>query len=193
MLSVSTQTTPTSPNAPGVTHVTVDFEVGYDFGQTVLDLDDVVIRTDPSGNLEWSTDIGSDFTDLFDLTRSDLESVEINIRYNATSNSDFQQLVQNLFNAPIATAFVSNLWAPGVDISVNAFDIEVLSGATLSTRELSPGTPNQLTDDSIGDSGNLTLNAPRIKVGSGAQTPCPRGPYLFRRGRHQPALDRRPG
>ena len=52
---------------------------------------------------------------------------------------------------------VSNLWAPGVDISVNALDIEVLCGATVSTRELSPGTPNQLTDDSIGDSGNLTL------------------------------------
>ena len=49
MLSVSASTTPASPNMTGVSHVIVDFEIGYGLGQSVLDLDDVHLRTDAAG------------------------------------------------------------------------------------------------------------------------------------------------
>ena len=139
------------------------------------------MQTDGAGNLEWSTD-GINFTDIVDLSRSDLESVAVNVKYGATSDADFQQLTQNLFDTPISTTFIGNLWAPGVDLNISALDIEVVSNATVSTRELTPGSPDQLTDDSIGDSGNLTLNAPKINVASGARLLAQEGNTSFNAG-----------
>ena len=138
-----------SPTITGTSDVTVELAV-------TGSPEDVYLRSDSSGNLEWSTDANSGFADLVDLTGTGLNSVEVKVKAEESIFSSAKPL------------HIGNIWAPGVDLTFNALHIDVLAGSTVSTRELAGTNPNQSSANSIGNSGDLTLKSPDIDVKSGA-------------------------
>ena len=150
---------------------TVDFEVSADFGQTLADLDDIHLRTDATGNLEWSKQAASGYQDVpgINLRDAALQSLSITVKTDLESSDEVATVLQNLGFATGSIVNLGNIWAPGIDLSLTALAIDVDANSVVSTRELSGSDPNQMTAPSIGDSGKIQLNAPLIRVGSDAK------------------------
>ena len=148
--------------------LSVEFALEYDAGETVFDLEDLYLRTDSSGNLEFSTSADSGFADINADPLTSFTSVVVTVKYGAQSDEDFSQLVQNLFNETVATLHLQDIWAPGVDLSFKSLAIDVDQDQVVSTRDLAGANPDQLNDASQGDSGDLSIDAPLISVNSGA-------------------------
>ncbi|MEM6691471.1 MAG: hypothetical protein AAF664_18735, partial [Planctomycetota bacterium] len=161
LLAVAASATPSGDT------LNLNFDVTYVPGQTVLALDDVYLRTNNNGAIEWSNQSASGFTSQNIPDLSAFNTINIGVKYGAQSNADFTQLWQNLFGSSISTLFVGNLNLPGKNVSISALDVEVQSGSTISTRQIA-ANGNLLTDASIGNSGSITIDAPQIALKSGA-------------------------
>ncbi|MCG8507678.1 MAG: hypothetical protein MI741_00480, partial [Rhodospirillales bacterium] len=109
--------------------LSVDFELSYEAGQTVIDLDDLYLRTDSSGNLEWSTSANSGFADINANPLTSFTSVQIGVTYKAQANEDVSLLLQNLFDDSGSTLTLQTILAPGVDLQFSAIDIDIEAGA----------------------------------------------------------------
>jgi len=150
------------------TTLDVDFELTYEPGQTVIDLDDLYLRTDASGNLEWSISANSGFTDIDADPLTTFTSVQIEVTYGAQSNEDTTLLFQNLFDDSGSTLTLQDVSAPGVDLEFRAIDVDVATGSVINTRDVAGANPDFFNDDSQGDSGDIKIFAPQIDVGTGA-------------------------
>ena len=115
--------------------------------------EEVHIRVDASGNLEWATSAAGPFSDVtgVNVQATGLNSLEIQTELDEVSD-----------------LFIGNIAAPGKIIKAAAEHIDVIANATISTRMLANGA-NVETAVSTAASGSLTLEAKTIEVKSGAK------------------------
>ncbi|MEM0925877.1 MAG: hypothetical protein AAGJ83_07555, partial [Planctomycetota bacterium] len=142
-----------------------ELQLTYEPGETIDDVEDVYLRTDTAGNLQYGTDgfFGS-FTDLgTNVADGSVDSLSIEVTFSRQSNNDYSDLIRNLFGNTFSTLHLGNINAPGVDLSFKGFQIEVGNTHTINTRTLANGA-DPLTATSIGDSGDLSLDAPVQRI-----------------------------
>ncbi len=149
----------------GLYDVTVDLTLHYS-GATIFDLDDIWLKGD-DGNLAYSTSQAGSYIALVDLARSDIGSVTVNAQLNMQSDGDLALLLQNLSSGSESTLYLQNIYAPSIDLAINALAIEVWSDAVVSTRALGSGSDHAV-DASSADSGDIALFATDITLQSGA-------------------------
>ncbi|MCG8651164.1 MAG: hypothetical protein MI861_15105, partial [Pirellulales bacterium] len=112
---------------------------------------DVYVRTnDATGRLEWGTD-GSTFEAISE-TLTDKSAAQILLSYSASD--DF---LNNFAIDTLSSLVIGDFQLPGVDVGFHALQIQVQPGATVSTAQ------------PVGQSGNLTLNAPLVGAAPGSQ------------------------
>ena len=154
---------------PHFTSGGVELELSYEASQTIDDLDDIYLQTDASGNLEWSTSQNGTFTDLENLADGSVSSYEVKVTYKSSATEDAAAFDLSLEDDLKSTLFLKDIAAPGVSLTLGAMDIEVMSGSTISTRDLASGVSDPLSGASDGNSGDLTINGVMIDVRSDAQ------------------------
>ncbi|MCG8649754.1 MAG: hypothetical protein MI861_07970, partial [Pirellulales bacterium] len=151
-----------------VTPMTVTGGVELELSGNIDNLEDIYLRTDSDGNLEWGTSADGTFTDLVDLS-SGVSDYEVKVTFKSGATGDAAKFDLSLEEDLKSTLFLQTIIAPGVDLTFGAMDIEVTSGATISTRVLGSGVTDQVGGASGGDSGDLTINGVLVDVRSGAQ------------------------
>ncbi|MCA9150920.1 MAG: hypothetical protein KDA92_16525, partial [Planctomycetales bacterium] len=132
----------------------------------VDNLEDIYLQTNGE-YLEYATSESGPFTALIDL--STVSAYEVNVTFKASSLDDAAQFDLNQEEDLKSTLFLKDISAPGVNLTFGAMDVEVMSGATISTRDLALGETDALAGASAGSSGNLAINGVLIDVRSGAQ------------------------
>ncbi|MCA9179946.1 MAG: hypothetical protein KDA51_00795, partial [Planctomycetales bacterium] len=141
-----------------------ELQLAYDAGETILDLPDVYLRTDGSGNLEFSPTSSGPYADLgANLSDGSVSSLSVAVTFAAQSDSDALAALQGLGVDPFSTLNVMGIVAPGVDLSLSAISIHVGPGTAINTRTLATGA-DPLTAESMGDSGDLSLDGAVISV-----------------------------
>ncbi|MEM1070066.1 MAG: hypothetical protein AAGI63_14285, partial [Planctomycetota bacterium] len=138
-----------------------ELQLSYEPGETIEDVEDIYLRTNSDGELQYATE--SSFEPYIDLgtnlSDGSVDSLSIEVTFSRQSNNDYADLIRNLFGNTLSTLSLGNIDAPGVDLSFQGFRIDVESGRTINTRTLANGA-DPLTAGSIGDSGDLSIDAP---------------------------------
>ncbi|MEM6473275.1 MAG: hypothetical protein AAF802_27185, partial [Planctomycetota bacterium] len=152
-----------------VTPVTIDggyqLQLSYEPGETIGNVEDVYLRTSPSGEIQYATeDSFGPYTDLgTNLTDGSVDSLKIEVVYRSQATGDWALFQQGLRDRTFSKLFVGNLEAPGVDLDISAPHIEVSPGSVVTTRNQQTGA-DPLTDASVGDSGDLVLDSSIIDI-----------------------------
>ena len=166
--------------SPTLSDATVTFDVSAESG-LIEDIPDVHLRTNDSGELEWSrTGVGGSWSNDLNANRggrqtlvlADQEAVSIVLRVDGLTEVD--DVFTHLFENPISGFFLHDLYTGGVDLNVRSTKIRVTSGATVSTRDIDASSvdpqlsaaESQLLGRSEDNSGSLKLNAPKIVLAS---------------------------
>ncbi|MEM6472781.1 MAG: hypothetical protein AAF802_24680, partial [Planctomycetota bacterium] len=140
-------------------------QLSYEPGETIGNVEDVYLRTSPSGEIQYATeDSFGPYTDLgTNLTDGSVDSLKIEVVYRSQATGDWALFQQGLRDRTFSKLFVGNLTAPGVDLDISAPHIEVSPGSVVTTRDLQTGA-DPLTDASVGDSGDLVLDSSIIDI-----------------------------
>lgn len=87
-----------------------ELKLSYGDGEFVSDFEDIYLRTDADGDLQYSTSPNSGFLDLerkdgtvLNVADGSVDSASIKVTYDTKSNDDLVQLYQSLFDTSLTT------------------------------------------------------------------------------------------